>query len=162
MLALTDHLTAGDSSAFSVIMDSAFWPTIPYAAGGLIIFATLLSELEVVALMGRHNYLKRPGGLLCFILAAVAVVVFGLILALWEPFRESRVFEILPVTPGAFGFFCAALAFVPLRGDSQTRAGLTGSDCPGASVGGVALMAVGGLAGTTATPEHDDTDGATK
>lgn len=163
MLALADHRAAAESSALSVAMDSAFWPNIPYAVGVLIIFATLLSELKVVASLGRRNYLKRPSGLLGFILAAVAVVAVGLTLALWEPFRESRVFEILPVTPGAFGFFFAALAFMGLRRDSQTRPGRTGSDCPGVSVGGAALMAGGGRVGTTAIPpERDDTDGAAK
>lgn len=159
MLALTDHLAA-DSSAFSVIMDSVFWPTIPYAAGGLIIFATLLSELDMIALMGgRRQYLKRRSGLLRLVLAAVGMAVFWLMTVGSGPLREVLDLEFLPVSPAGLGFILGALAFVVVRGDRLTRAGVS---CRGASVGAAGLMLVGGRAGTTATPERDDTDGTTK
>ncbi|MBH5144232.1 hypothetical protein D6M20_02500 (plasmid) [Rhodococcus qingshengii] len=160
MLALTDHFAGGDGSAFSVIMNDLFWPTVPYVAGGAIILVALLSELDVIALMGgRQAYLKRPSGLLRLALASVAMVVFWQMTTHSEPIRDSRLFEVLPITSGALGFLVAALAFVVIRGDRLTRAGV---GCPGASVGGAALMACGGPARTTATPERDDTDGATK
>lgn len=164
MLALTDQLAAADGSVFSVYMDSVFWPTIPYWLGALIIFATLVSELDMIALMGgRQAYLKRPSGLLRLALAAVAAAAFWQMTAHSEPIRDSRLFEVLPTTPGALGFLIAAFAFAIVRGDQFSR---SGRSCLGVGMtaggGGLMLVSSDPTETTCNTTERDDTDGAKK